>query len=449
MKNNWRNAVLPIAAIFSFRMLGLFMLIPVFTVYANQLRDATPQLIGLALGSYGLTQGLLQIPFGMLSDRFGRKPIITIGLALFAIGSLWGAVTESIYGMIVARTLQGTGAIGSVLVALLADLTPDQDRTKAMAVIGATIGLSFSLAMILSPSIAQQFGLSGIFYLTVILASLGLILLHLIIPTPKKEPFHLDMEANPARIKSVIRNIHLQRLNAGIFCQHFVLTATFYSIPMLLQQQIKQGNLEHTWHFYLPLMLLSFLAMVPFIILAEKKQKMKSLFLASVFLTTVCQALLGLISQNWFGFCAILFLYFIAFNFLEASLPSLVSKQSGAKNKGTAMGVYSSCQFIGIFLGGSTAGFVFSAFQHQGIFILNALIGFVWLMLTYSMKPNAYLITLLVNYPNHMSDQGTLYKQLMQIPGIKDVTFSAPEKIIYLRIHKEQYKPGSAEQILS
>ena len=176
---------------------------------------------------------------------------------------------------------------------------------------------------------------------------------------------------------------------------------------------------------------------------------MKFLFLASVFLTTVCQALLSLISQNWLGFCAILFLYFIAFNFLEASLPSLVSKQSGAKNKGTAMGVYSSCQFIGIFLGGSTAGVVFSAFQHQGIFILNAIIGFVWLMLTYSMKPNAYLSTLIVNYPNHMSDQDTIYKQLMQISGIKDVTFSEAEKIIYLRIHKEQYEPGSAEQILS
>lgn len=449
MKNNWRNCVLPIAAIFSFRMLGLFMLIPVFTVYANQLQDATPELIGLALGGYGLTQGLLQIPFGMLSDRFGRKPIITIGLLLFALGSLWGALTESIYGMIMARTLQGMGAIGSVLVALLADLTPDQERTKAMAVIGATIGLSFSLAMIMSPTIAHRFGLPGIFYLTVILALSGLLLLHLVIPTPSKEPFHMDTEANPARIKSVIRSTHLQRLNVGIFCQHFVLTSTFYSIPILLQQQMKQGNLEHTWHFYLPLMLFSFLAMVPFIMLAEKKQKMKPIFLACVLITALCQGLLGLISQHWLGFCAALFIYFIAFNFLEASLPSLVSKQSGAQNKGTAMGVYSSCQFIGIFLGGTTAGFIFSAFHHQGIFILNAVIGFFWLVLAYYMNPNAYLITLIIHYPNHLDNEHETRSQLLQLPGVKDATFSEEEKIIYLRINKEQYKPGSAEQVLS
>ena len=231
MKNSWLNSVIPIAALFSFRMLGLFMLIPVFTVYANHLTAATPMLMGIALGSYGLSQGLLQIPFGMLSDRFGRKPIITIGLLLFACGSLLGAFSTSIYSMIIARTLQGTGAIGSVLIALLADLTPDEQRTKAMAVIGVSIGLSFSLAMVLSPAITHYFGLSGIFYLTSFLALLGLVLLHAVIPTPKKEPFHIDSEANPALFKEVLYNRHLQRLNLGIFCQHFILTATFFPSP--------------------------------------------------------------------------------------------------------------------------------------------------------------------------------------------------------------------------
>ena len=273
MNYSWSKTVFPIAAIFSFRMLGLFMLIPVFTIYAENLQGATPTLIGIALGGYGLTQGLLQIPFGMLSDKFGRKPILTIGLLLFACGSLIGALTDSIYGMIIARSMQGTAAIGSVLIALLADLTPDNQRTKAMAVIGMTIGTSFSLAMIISPAITHRFGLAGIFYLTTTLAIFGIALLHLVIPNPLKERFHADSEANPFLLKSVINSPHLQRLNLGIFCQHFILTSTFFAIPMILNQQMKEGHLTQQWHFYLPLMVSSFIFMIPFIVIAEKKKR--------------------------------------------------------------------------------------------------------------------------------------------------------------------------------
>ena len=217
MKQTWYNSVLPIAAIFSFRMLGLFMLIPVFTIYAPNLQNATPILIGIALGAYGLSQGLLQIPMGFLSDKINRKSILALGLTLFAIGSLWGALTNSIYGMIVARALQGTGAIGSVLIALLSDLTTDEQRTKSMAVIGASIGISFSLAMVISPTIAATYGLSGIFYFSTALAVFGLILLYSVIPTPKKEPFHEGVQASPDLFAKVIKNPNLQRLNAGIF----------------------------------------------------------------------------------------------------------------------------------------------------------------------------------------------------------------------------------------
>ena len=356
MKQSWLNSVFPIAALFSFRMLGLFMLIPVFTVYANHLTAATPTLIGIALGSYGLSQGLLQIPFGMLSDRFGRKPILTVGLILFACGSLFGAFTTSIYGMIIARMIQGMGAIGSVLIALLADLTPDEQRTKAMAVIGVTIGLSFSIAMVISPALTHHFGLAGIFYLTTLLAILGLLLLHAVIPTPKKEPFHLDSEANPKLFRKVISNPHLQRLNLGIFCQHFILTATFFTIPVLLQQQIKLGVLSQQWHFYLPLMVFSFLTMVPFLSLAEKKHQLKAVFLASVIITSLCQFILAFTYQHWLAICSLMFIYFVGFNILEASLPSMISRQASAESKGTAMGIYSSCQFLGIFAGGAMAG---------------------------------------------------------------------------------------------
>lgn len=384
MFNTWSKTVFPIAAIFSFRMLGLFLLIPIFTLYAANLEGATPTLIGLALGIYGLTQGILQIPFGMLSDIFGRKPIITLGLVLFACGSLIGAQTDSIIGMILARSLQGTGAVGSVLIALLADLTDEKDRTKAMAVIGLSIGGSFSLAMILSPAIASHYGLAGIFYLTLVLALLGLVLLHLVIPSPKKEIFHGESEANPSLLKSVLTNAQLLRLDFGIFAQHFILTATFFSIPMILRHQIQTGHLSQQWHFYLPLIICSFILMIPFIILAEKKNKMRLIFLMSVLCIGLTQVLLAIYSFNWLALCALLFTYFVAFNFLEAALPSLISKKATAHNKGTAMGVYSTGQFLGIFAGGLAAGVLFQWQGSIAVFAANSLIACVWFLLAFT-----------------------------------------------------------------
>ena len=426
------------------------MLIPVFTVYAIHLDSATPTLIGVALGSYGLSQGLLQIPFGMLSDRFGRKPILTIGLILFAMGSLLGALTHSIYGMIIARILQGMGAIGSVLIALLADLTPDALRTKAMAVIGMTIGMSFSLAMVMSPAIAHHYGLSGIFYFTVMLALLGLGLLHLVIPTPAKEPFHLDSEASPKLFKPVMKNMQLQRLNAGIFFQHVILTSTFYAIPLLLQQQLKQGNLVTPWHFYLPLMFFSFVVMVPFIILAEKKQLMKPIFLGSVAVSSLAQGLLALNDHAWINICISMFIYFVAFNVLEASLPSLISKQAGPESKGTAMGIYSSSQFLGIFVGGALAGVIYQWGNSQSVFAFNAIMGIVWFLIALKMKPNHYQATLVLNYSlSSHTCASTLNKNLLALPGVVDVVIAEQEGIIYLRVDRSSYVIGSAENMLN
>ncbi len=448
MKFSWTNSVFPIAAIFSFRMLGLFMLIPVFTVYAKDYQGATPALIGLALGGYGLSQGLLQIPFGMLSDRFGRKPMICLGLCLFALGSLIGALSESIYGMILARCLQGTGAIGSVLIALLADLTPDHQRTKSMAVIGMTIGLSFSLAMVISPPISRYFGLPGIFYFSVLLAGLGLILLYAVIPNPYQERFHSDSEAKWSLLGAVIRNRHLQRLDLGIFCQHFILTATFFEIPLLLQNYLKQGQLGQQWHFYLPLMLFSFVAMVPFIILAEKKRLMKPMFLLAVSVTCLGQFFLSFVYANWWAFCLLMFVYFVAFNFLEASLPSLISRQAEPGAKGTAMGVYSSCQFLGIFAGGALAGLFYLWTGSQGIFLNNALLALLWFILALSMKPDIYLSRLILHYEPEKVDTAALKPQLENLPGVKDLSFSEDEQVIYLRVDPKSYVEGSANQLL-
>ncbi|WP_058533033.1 MFS transporter [Legionella saoudiensis] len=447
MKYPWSKTVFPIAAIFSFRMLGLFLLIPVFSIYAENLQGATPALIGLALGIYGLGQGLLQMPFGFFSDKIGRKPIITFGLILFACGSILGALTDSIYGMILARAIQGTGAIGSVLIALLADLTPDGQRTKAMAVIGMTIGTSFSLAMIISPALSHRYGLAGIFYLTAALALLGLLLLHGVIPQPTKERFHSDSEANPALFKKVIRNKHLLRLDVGIFCQHFILTSTFFAIPFILRKQVEQGHLAQQWHFYLPLMLGSFLLMIPFIIIAEKKKLMKGIFLSSVMIITVAQLFLAYTYQNWLSLCLLMLAFFVAFNILEAALPSLVSKQAQPNSKGTAMGIYSTSQFLGIFIGGALAGLLYQWNGSPGIFLVNALVAALWFVISYAMKPNVYVATLILAC-DWFDKKEEVVNQLLSAPGILEVAFAKEEQVLYLRVDREHYAEGSAEQIL-
>ena len=363
------STIAPIAAIFACRMLGLFMLIPVFTLYATQLQHATPVLIGLALGCYGLSQGLMQIPFGLLSDYYGRKRIITIGLILFACGSLLGALTHSIWGMILARSIQGLGAIGSVLIALLADLTPDKYRTFSMAILGASIALSFGLAFILSPLLTEYAGLAGIFYFTLGLIGIALLLLYTVIPNPK--PLPQDTTPIGQRIRQVIRQPALQRLNLGIFCQHFMFTASFFFIPLRLKEVA-------TWHMYLPLLTASFIIMALLVYYSEKIHQTQRLFMGMIITTALCQ--LGLLTNtdSWWVFNTLLLLYFIAFNVLEAMLPSLISKRAQATNKGTAMGIYSSCQFLGIFAGGSVAGLLYQYGGAAYICLANMLIALLW-----------------------------------------------------------------------
>jgi MFS family permease len=447
MTNAWHRTVFPIATIFSFRLLGLFMLIPVFTLHANELRHANATLIGIALGSYGLSQGILQIPFGMLSDLFGRKSIITLGLMLFAIGSLLGAWAESIETMILARTLQGAGAIGSVLMALLADLTTDDQRTKAMAVVGISIGLSFSLAILISPILTKQYGLAAIFYLTAIMAVSALFLLYLVIPTPARDPFHKRDIIRPTQFKNVLKNHHLLRLNIGIFFQHLILTATFFALPLMLNQQIQQGHLTESWHFYLPLMVVAFILMMPIIMVAERHQRMKSVFIGAVFITTISQFALLAFHQNWLTLCIAMLLYFVAFNVLEAVLPSQISRQANSTNKGTAMGIYSSCQFLGIFVGGAAAGILFHFAGHNGIFLLNGLVGLTWIGIALLMNPYAYQLLHTIQYPTPLADEAQLKMKLKQIVGVTHVVIS--QQTIYLQIEKSAYEKGSAELVVN
>lgn len=383
MKLSWSKVVFPIAGLYACRMLGLFLLIPVFTLFATKLDGSTPQLIGIAFGAYGLSQACMQIPFGMLSDRLGRKPMIAFGLLLLVVGSLLGAWTHSIWGMICARALQGFGAIGSVLLALLGDLTPATDRAKSMAVIGITIGVSFSLALILGPLMTQFNGLSSIFYFIAVLASLGLLILYTTIPSPPpSEPtFH-----NHKPFAACLRNHALQKLNVGIFIQHACLTAMFYVLPLRLKSFILIGKLDVSWHFYLPIVLASFLLMVPIVVIAEKKQQLDFTLKSSVFLLICSQALLGWYSTAWMGLIFNVMFYFVAFNLLEALLPSQVSKHAPAIQRGTAMGIYSTCQFLGIFVGASLAGWLYPHWGDAGIFCANVMLCSLWFMMIIKSK---------------------------------------------------------------
>ena len=384
MTGSERRAALSLAGIFSLRMLGLFMIYPVFALWARRLPDATAFSIGLALGVYGLTQALFQIPLGFLSDRLGRKRIIAAGLLLFALGSVVAALSHSIDGIILGRLLQGAGAVGSAILALAADLTREQQRTKAMAVIGMTIGASFSLALVAGPILNRWIGVPGIFWLTAVLALLGIGVLYGLVPQPLVSSVHAEAEPVPALFKRVLTDRELLRLDFGIFVQHTILTASFLSVPFVLKQA--GVALHDQWFVYLPVLVVSVICMLPLIILAERG-RMKPVFLASVATLGVSQLLLLLGHGRLPVVIVALLVFFTAFNLLEASLPSLISRVAPSEAKGTALGIYSSSQFFGIFVGGALGGWLQGVWGLTGVFGLCAALAGLWLLVAIAMRP--------------------------------------------------------------
>jgi MFS family permease len=376
-----RRTVSSLALLYSFRMLGLFMVLPLLALYAADLGDATPALIGLALGIYGLTQACLQIPFGWLSDQVGRKPIIVGGLLLFALGSVVAATADGIYGIIIGRTLQGAGAIASTVMALVADLTREEQRTKAMAVVGMSIGLSFAVALVLGPVVAAAGGLSAVFWFTAGLALVGIVIVLGLVPDPQETGVtHQEVGARAGLIGRILRDPALARLDFGVFSLHFILMACFMVVPGFLEQSAGIDR-SHHWMVYLPAVVLSIAGMVPLMIVAERGGRPRQMFALGIALLLVAIAILGfssLVSVFYVG----LWLFFVGFNYLEATLPSLVSKAVFPGGKGTAMGVYSTCQFMGAFAGGAAGGWIL---QHLGIrALIGVCIGLAasWLLIT-------------------------------------------------------------------
>ena len=447
MERQELRAAASLAAVFSVRLLGLFMIYPVFAAYARNLSGANPYLIGEALGIYGLSQGLLQIPFGLLSDRLGRKVMIVFGLILFGIGSAVAALTGSIGGVIIGRALQGAGAVGSVILALVADLTKEENRTKAMAMVGITIGASFMIALVAGPIVANFVGVSGIFWLMVALALLGIAITEFVVPNPRRVRVHRDAEAVPAMIGAVLRDKELLRLDFGIFALHAMLTASFLVVPGLLRGTLDVAT-NKQWIVYLPVLLLSVAVMLPAIIVAEKYRRMKGVFVSAIAALFVSQAMLHIGAANLFVLLAALVVFFSAFNIMEASLPSLITKAAPADAKGTAMGLYSSLQFLGIFVGGVVGGLAHQRGGDSAVFALTAALALIWLIAAATMAPPSYLTTRLVPIADgRAADAASLAARLRQVPGVAEAVVIADEKLAYLKVDSRSFDAAMAQSL--
>ena len=433
-----KRSISGLSTIFAMRMLGLFMILPVFSLAAGQYRDSSPMLIGLAIGAYGLTQALLQIPFGILSDHIGRKRVITIGLLLFAVGSVVAALADSIYMVIAGRLLQGSGAIAAAIMALTADLTRDEHRTKAMASIGISIGLSFSIALAAGAALESWIGLSGIFWATALLSLIGIAILHLWVPTPTRLVNHRDIEPVPQQFFNVFRNADIMRMVISIMILHCLLTISFFALPITLLEHAGLAKDQHALA-YLPVLILAFISMVPFIIIAEKQRKMKPIFIGAIVILIIAQLGWSQLSSSLTGMLFCLWLFFTAFNILEASLPSLMSKLSPLANKGTAMGIYSSAQFMGAFIGGTLGGMIFSKFNVSGVFITGAALTLIWLMIILPMKPPRHLSTRILHISSLTKNNVNGFAQrLNEVNGVVETIIVVEEHIAYVKFSPDE-----------
>ncbi len=442
------RATAGLAGIYGLRMFGMFIILPVFAFYAEDLPGGNNYLlVGIALGAYGLTQAILQIPFGWLSDRIGRKPVIYLGLILFAIGSFIAASATDIYWVIFGRIIQGAGAISAAVMALAADLTREEHRTKAMAAIGMTIGTTFAVSLIVAPALNNLIGVPGIFTMTGVLALLAMGVVYKIIPDPLVSRFHSDTEASAGRFHNVLRNPELLRLDFGVFALHAVLMALWLVVPLSLRQA--GLAVDQHWQIYLPVLLISMLLIIPAIIYAEKKAKLKPVFTVAVALLLVSQVLLALALDSVWGTAAALLVFFAAFNLLEASLPSLISKIAPVGAKGTAIGVYSSVQFLGAFTGATAGGYLYGNHGGSALFAFCGILLALWLMLAATMKAPAAVRTRMYHVQEMDTGRASgLSRELAALPGVREALVLASERVAYLKVDMQGFDEERVVQLL-
>ena len=375
------RASVSLALIFALRMLGLFLILPVFAVHARGMPGGQDvMLVGIALGIYGLTQGLLQIPLGAASDRWGRKPVIVAGLAVFALGSFVAAAAASVIWVIVGRALQGAGAISAAVTAFIADSTRDEHRTKAMAMVGGSIGLTFALSLVVAPVLYAAMGMGGLFLATGALALAGIAVVLLLVPPAPARIEHEDA----ARWREVACDGQLLRLNAGIFTLHAVQMAMFVVVPVLL---VEHGlALPRHWTVYLPAVLASFALMMPPLVAAERRGRMRCLLLAATALMVAAQLGLRWLAPSLLALGLWLLLFFVAFNILEASFPSLTSRLAPRSARGLALGIYNTTQAVGLAVGAAVGGWLAKHQGAGGVFAFAALAMALWFVFALGLR---------------------------------------------------------------
>lgn len=434
-----KRAIFSLAGLYGFRMIGLFMVLPILALHFNDYQGATPLLLGITLGAYGLTQSILQIPLGLLSDRIGRRPVIFVGLLMFILGSVVAAMAESAVGLIIGRGLQGAGAIASTLMALVTDLTREENRTKAMAVIGGSIGFSFMLSMILGPLAASAVGMSGIFWLTAIFGVGGILFLLLFVPRAVKIQQNRETLADLKHIPVLIRDPNLLRLNIGIFVLHLALMAGFVVIPTLLTDELALSE-DSLWWIYLLLIGGGFFAMLPFLVISEKLRRQKLSLLVAIAIMCVVMLVMGL-ERNYLVTLLLLFLFFAAFNLLEASLPSWLSKVCPVGHRGTAMGIYSTSQFLGAFFGGFLGGWSLQQFGTNGLFFMIAILLLLWWLSALGLQAPKPLKTVVLNVDE--GDHQAFAEKISTITGVEDILVIEGEPLAYAKVDRHNVDMGS------
>lgn len=435
-----------LAFLYASRMLGLFMVLPVLALYATDYSGSTAILVGMALGVYGITQGVLQIPFGLISDRIGRKPVILAGMLIFLLGSVVAANADSIAGIIAGRALQGAGAVASTVMALLTDVTREEHRVRAMAIVGGTIGVSFAVAMIAGPWVAGLWGLSGVFWTTAGLALLGVFTVLFVVPSPAAPSSLTSSEALavPGLLKATLHNKQLLRLDLGIFTMHMVQMACWVSVPVLLEASFDFNRDQHWW-FYLAVMGLGFLVAVPLVVLAEVRKRMKPVFVFGILILLASEYILAVTNASFRVFTLGLFLFFVAFNLLEACLPSLISKTAPGGSRGTAMGIYSSSQFLGAFAGGAAGGWLVHSYGLHAVFIFSMVAAVIWLLAAVTMSEPRHWVSLVVNLKR---DEKLAGDDCLAVSGVEDLVLIPDRQLAYFKVDKALFQQEDLETVL-
>lgn len=449
LAHEWRAST-TLSSVYALRMLGMFLVLPVLALYAASLPGAenNKALVGLAMGVYGLTQALLQLPLGMASDKFGRKKVIYIGLIVFAAGSFMAAAADTLPMLVAARALQGAGAVSAAVTALLADLTRDEVRTRAMAMIGLSIGLTFSVSLVAAPAMAKVIGVPGLFTLTGVLTLISMAVVAWFTPNPAVSKLHEDAQAQPSRMGEVLKNRQLLNLDFGIFALHAAQMALFTALPFALQDLGLDKTLH--WKVYLPATVTGLLAMVPLIIVGETRNKLKQVFVLGIACIVAAQTAL------WFGMDSVwligayLVVYFIGFNVLEASLPSLVSKIAPSDLKGTAMGVYNTMQSLGLFVGGAFGGWLFQHYGFNGVFAFCSLLMLVWLVLAVCAPPPRPVKNISLSVGSAWAGRTeALQAELAALAGVEGVAFSADQQTVFIKALQKGFDQEAAAKIIS